>query len=196
MNGGIIGKRNTSIKGVWTPNDVVCDTNNIAKRPVVFDTCETVAGWNSNKSGLSVSLNNSTFLHGAGAINLIKTATSYLDAYYVYRYVDLNLLGKIVGVNVFVSSGKYANFTRFSVCLMDAYSITNKKWELYHDFASGFTSGGWAKLELPVSSFTTGTGTPSPSTTRMLALGFAVSANSVTLGAGDLVVDDLYYRRA
>lgn len=196
MNGLVIGKKNTSIKGVWTPDDVVNDTNNLAKRPVVFDACETVAGWYSNKTGLSFSLNNSTFLRGAGAINLIKTGTSFTDCYYVYRYVDLDLLGKIFGLNVFVSSGKYANLTKLSVCLLDAYTITNKTWELYYDFTSGFASGGWAKLELPVSSFNTGSGSPAPSKTRMVALGFCVSANSVTLGAGDLVVDDFYYRRA
>lgn len=195
MNGGIIGKANTSTRGLWTPNEVSLDVNNVAKKPIIFDPCEAVAGWYSSKSGLSCSLNTNIVRSGSGAMNLIKTSTSWVDAFYLYRYIDLNLLGKTFGVNVYVSAGKYANLVKLSICLMDAKAISSKTWEVYHDFTTGFVSGGWARLELPVADFTTGTGTPALSATRLLAIGFSVSANAVTIGAGDLVVDDFYYRR-
>lgn len=197
MNGMVIGKRNTSIKGVWTPSDVTNDTNNIAKRPVSMNLCKTAKGWFQTISGISVSINTTTFLTGGCSVNFVKTATSFKSSYYFYKFCNFDLTGKRVGLNVFTSAGRAASVTKLGILLHYTNTIGGKIWELYKDITTGFVSGGWANFEYALADFTQGAGaTPDPTCVNLIGLHYEVSSNSVTMGAGDLVVDDFYYRRA
>lgn len=195
MNGGIIGKRNTSIKGLWPPNDILNDTNNIAKRPIYIDACDATTGWMVTDAGRSVALLTSGQHSGTGWFTLVKTNTA--DAWVATsKFVGLNLTGKSLGVWFYVKDatalGKISNV---NLNLMNdlATPTSYRTWWAKHSFTSLTT--GWQMLEYPVDSFTTSLGTPNFAHCPLLAIGVDTVAANRTFASGDIGFDDVFYRR-
>lgn len=195
MNGWIIGKRNTTTKGVWLPDDVVTDTNNIAKRPIQIDPCDSTLGWITTDAA-TLSLNTSEKKEGGGAINLVKTATN-LAWCSATRIIGKNLVGKSLGVWVYIKNstvlGKISNI---NINLFDDISTTKtyRTWWGRYLFTSGLSTG-WQCLERPISDFSSGCGTPNYANSAVFAVGVDVVSNDTTLGTGDFIFDSIFYRR-
>ena len=154
----------------------------------VIDAMDATTGWTSGNA--IISLNNTVFQEGTGALNLIKSGTTQIDNWIKKDIASSDFTGKVLSAYLYIKDAtalaKIANVEQF---LFSTYTSQYAR----KSTSPSTLSVGWNVLNFDVANPTTQTG--SFDVSAIITIRFDVDTNSVsdTFAEGDIIFDYLQH---
>ena len=157
--------------------------------PAVIDSAEATANWTAGYG--SVSVNSTTFIEGAGALNLIKTSTTSTDCYFEKRPSStINMTNKRMNAHLYIrDAAALAKIATVQFWAME----TSNAWYLYDpSIVPAQLSVGWNLISLDLTNYPNkgGTGTPDLSAVSKIRIDVDTVSADTTYAAGEFIVDN------
>ncbi len=163
----------------------IVDVSSIA----LLDACDATTGWSSSTDAASISLDTSDKRQGTGSLNLGKTGTASVNAFYsktLSPIVDCSSKDLTIDMK-FASSTVINKINRISIYLGNSGGITNS-----YEFrvARSSLSTGWKRYSFKTSDVLTRiNGAPSLSSINYIRVNIETNNASDTITLGDIKMD-------
>ncbi|MBI4835194.1 MAG: DUF2341 domain-containing protein [Planctomycetes bacterium] len=187
-NSGLVGSWHFSEGSGTTTADMSGNRNNATLNVggTLVDNCDATAGWTASAAG-SVSLNNSLYREGAGAVNCIKTGLTTTQVFFYKTIAVTNMQNKWLNVWVYINNQATLN----KIGLMEVFALkSDYSWYIYKSpILPASLQVGWNLLSLDTANPSGTFGTPDLTQVNQIRLDVDTNTIDKTYAAGDIIMD-------
>ena len=163
---------------------------------VLIDACEATTGWSASADG-TISLNNTTFIKGVGALNIDKTGTAGATVNFdkTVTSFDVSTAGDAVILALYIKdSAALAKLKSSGTALTITLGTGGYTNSDYWDYTAAALSTGWNRLILDADNPTGSNGSGATLTNvDSIRIAYETNLAADTTTAGDIIMDDWHH---